>query len=268
VSRTIRSVGIVTMVTAALIGLSGCSSNDKVPSADNPVTNVEVTPVPQATQGGKTTGNEPVIPSNAPEAPVANSDGAIDYCAGQAPFTGDVADQFGADNVMAAYCEMVGFTLDQSTWVNNLLAPLPDGQKRQLVEYSFVKDYMTDRQQQEWDATVQKAIDGDKASSDRVFLLIFNDITGEGLTFPDRPDLVTNKKWSPAVLGSDTAGPDGADRLTMEFTVSADVNVLVNNEPKVINMSKDITYALVPTGLTDRPWAIDGFTATWKTNVA
>jgi hypothetical protein len=260
VSMSIRRIGIAAMVTAALIGLSGCGGDDPLPTTNAPISTA-------GTSGGGASASGPAIPSDAPVVETGE-DGSTDYCANQTPFAGPVADQWGADNVMQAYCEMVAFTLDDSSWINSLL--VKPSKPRDAVEFSSVKKYMTTNAQASWDALVARYLSGDvKDATDaanQMYNLQFFDLEGDGMVFTQSDGLVNNKAFSPATLGTDSLGPDGADRLNMTFTVSADVALTYNGKPGTLPMSKTVTYSLVPTGQADIPWVIDGVTGNWHTD--
>jgi hypothetical protein len=251
-----RRLGAMAAVAAVALTLTACGGKD-VPSADHPTTNVKASQAPAGASGGSAS---PAIPSNAPTVDPGH------YCDGQAPFTGEAADHWGADNVKQAYCFMVAYTLDESSWVTNLMQKPADGSARKPVEFSFVKQYMTSRMQTSWDDLVNKDLAGDEDSFNLVQAMTFYNLTGDGIAFPDRPDLVVNKSFSPAETWVDNLGPDGSDRLAMKFTVSGSVRLLQNNKPVLLPMEKTVTYFLVPTGQTDLPWVMDGFQGTYKTS--
>lgn len=246
---SIRRLGVATLATALLLGLAACGSDDDVPSAGHPKTDIDLT---QADPSGAS------VPSNVPEAG-AKADGSVDWCVGQDPFTGPAADQFGADNVMTAYCEMVEFTMTNA-WVPTLMRE----DDPQAVEFSFMNDYMTANMQDSWAAVVQKALAGDDTADQQVQGLTVYGLVGEGVSFPEDDSLVRNQAAGSAALTLDKEGPNGDYRLGMTFTASADFRILKNGEPMLVPFTKDITYYLVPNGDATRPWLIDGSQAVYR----
>lgn len=237
------------IVVALLLGSAACGSDGNGPSERS-----------LAAQRS----DEPDASAAPPVAPEVDP---TDYCASQGsePFTGQAADHWGADNVMQAYCDMVNFTLVESSWVESLMRKPADGRVREAIEFSFVKQWMTPGMQAAWDADVQQALAGDEEALSKVQAMTFHNLTGEGIELPDRPDLVTNQSFSPAETWTDNLGPDGADRLAIKFTVSADVRLVQGGKSVVLPMEKTVTYFLVPADQDEPPWLIDGFSGTFRT---
>ncbi|NEK96581.1 hypothetical protein GCU67_20780 [Modestobacter muralis] len=249
------------LLLTATVLLSGCSGQSDATVGAAPASSAA--PTSSAAPASTTTG-APAIPSSGLPTASTRADGTVDYCVDQAPATGPTADQFGAANVEAAYCEMVTFTLDESSFITSLLVPRRDGTPRQLNEFSSVKRYMTPTVQKLWDEQVTAALNGDEEALKNVNSVTFYDFEGEGIAVTAEPGLVTNKKAGPASLSSGT-GPDGAAQLVMSFAVEADLRITRDGQPTVLHAEKEITYRLVPTGPADLPWLIDGFQGTFKT---
>lgn len=260
-----RRLGTTLAAVAAVVTLAGCGGGN-VPSAGHPLTHVKTT---QA-NGAAATSGPAALPTAGLSTATVDANGNVNYCVDQKPFSGPVVDAWGGSaNVMQAYCEMVKFTLENS-WVGSLVKPPAPGKTRDVVEFSFVKQYMTSDLQDKWDAVVKKALAGDKASEDTVNLLtMYDDGKDETVTVQNRPDYVTNLAAGPATLDSDKRGPSGnPDRLVIKFTASADLHVLIGGKRNVVTVTKNISYALIPTGQKDIPWVIDDFTGQFSNSAA
>src|SRR5690606_3319286 len=103
-----------------------------------------------STTGGKTTtaagisatpstspsaGGNDAAASPAPARTVGlGDDGKINWCEGvkESDFTGSAVETFGAKAVKDAYCLMLTFTLDESTWIGSLLTEPEGGYKPEM----------------------------------------------------------------------------------------------------------------------------------------
>ncbi|MGY2082026.1 hypothetical protein [Modestobacter sp. SYSU DS0657] len=263
----VRRIGVAALAVGMLVGLAACGGGD--PQAAS-VTSATESASPTAASTAQAAASSPsASPANAtidaPSIPIGGAaNSAADYCRGQAPAHGPVADQFGADMVMVAYCELVTFTLDESSFINSLLVPKDGEAALNVTDFALVKPYMTPRMQTAWDQSVAAALGGDEERQSSVNALTFYAINGEGWEFSDTPTLVGAKRWGPAHLDSDNNGPDGEARLNLRFQVSAEIRATLDGAPKTVPVNKTMSYWLVPTGQSDIPWAIDAYQGSFK----
>ena len=256
----LRRLGGLTVAAALMVSLSACS-NDKpetfrtptatgAPSASGTASG---TPTGTATSGGTATPEPTTI--------VDPDTGEVDYCKGtkQAPFTGEAADTFGAENVMAAYCEMGNFSLSQG--FTNLMETKAT---RGAVEFSFVKPWMTPKAQKVWDAAVAKTIKGDDEQAPVTIMKMtgFN-FENDGFEFAKDLPRVGRKSVTAATTAVDKR--EGGQRLAMRMVVKADLLYKKAGDPKTytVAFAKDTTYWLVPNGDAQKPWLIDGWEASF-----
>jgi hypothetical protein len=262
-----RTKAVVVAIIAALalaagIGFAVWPKTDDTARATNPVATAPATP-------SATPSIEPgTVPSNLPDIAFDKS-GKPDYCKTQTkPFGGEAAEVFGADNVMAAYCQMVGFTLDASSFVPSMLRGPEDG-KFTPIMFSSVKEYMTPKTAAAWDARVKAYLSGGAKDEGAVQTLMFHNIHNErsGLHVLTREEaggrpVVIGKSFSPGSAGVTTY--DGREHLEMTFTVRASIRVQKNGVEGTMPVTKTITYWLLPTGRDTKPWVIDGYDGTYK----
>lgn len=260
-SRTKVIVVAIIAVLALGVGFAVWPKADNTPRAGRPVTNVPVTPstVPSAEPGT-------VIPSNVPDIAVDKS-GKPDYCKTQKkPFGGESAKTFGADNVMAAYCQMVGFTLDESAFFPSMLRGPEDG-KFTPIMFSSVKEYMTPRAAVSWDAEVKAYLAGDAKKEPDIQMIMFHNLNFKGIRVLTREEaqgrpIVIRKSFSPGAAEAVTY--DGREHLGMTFTVRASVRAKKDGKEGTVPVTKTITYWLLPTGMDTKPWVIDSYEGTFK----
>ena len=245
-----------TMVIAATLTLSvaACSgsSGPPPPSAKTTTSIVSKSPNQTAT----------AAPTSAGETlhPTADNPLGINWSK-QAPFTGAVADQFGADNIMNAYQEAVTFSLVQG--YTNLMA---EGYEAKPIEFSFVGPYLTTSAQHLWATQVLAALSNPKdvkAFANVFSLTTWNAVNGQDTyKFRNRQVLYTlGMDFSPAKTSLETVGAN--KYLVLQFTVSRNLRVMNGSKALLLPMKKDITYWMIPNGLKDRPWLITKWTITW-----
>lgn len=180
------------------------------------------------------------------------------YCAEQppAPFTGPAVEEFGADEVMTAYCDMVDFTLEAG-WNPTLLTM--NNADATAEDFAFVREHMTPILAAEFDQNVARMLTGDSAAEYEACRVVFNGVTwgSKTLTFPET-DVVTNRQFgSPTVQLVSADGAQDQPMLQVEFTASADTNIYVDGAPYVWPVTRSVDVTLVPTGEPDGPWLID-----------
>lgn len=190
-------------------------------------------------------------------------DSKINWCEGvkESDFTGSAVETFGAKAVKDAYCLMLTFTLDESTWIGSLLTEPEGGYKPEM--FSFVKPYMTPAMQKIWDEAIKDALNGDSEEASGVRGMTFFDFrTGpyelfmNGMVLNKRADLKELYAWK---------NQDGNDRLVMTLDVSGDLVLRSKDDGKLylLPTKKTINYSLAENGLKELPWLIDGFDSKW-----
>lgn len=252
-----RRLGAAVLAAVTLISLTACGNSDKKPDAKTK---------PTATAPASTSPSETPTPdaSPTPGTPKITQDpnGKTNYCQGnQKPFTGEAADKFGAEKVMAGYCEMVKLTMEQS-FVPNMLRQESDFR---AVEFTIPGQYMTAAARKDWDAQVNKVVTGTGDQSE-VWSMMFVGLNyGEGDAYRYYPDssampTVLNQSFTPATTSVDTKGSQ--PRLVLSFSVSADLVMTDGKDPYLIHATKKMTYWLVDNGTApDKPWLIDGYSS-------
>lgn len=236
--RSIRyAAAAITLAAAAT--LAGCGSSHNTVSTPPPTGQPTATSQPTASDA----------PSTNP------STGVTDYCGkNQAPATGPAATQFGAKNVLAAYCEMVGFTIDNS--FTSLMERAPQAQ-----DFDFLKPWFTPGG---W-ASVQKVVPGAVAGSnpqqgDLFAITAFNMSAGSVPGLRVRANQTAPLETGPSVTAAKTAvdTTQGVPRLAMTLTMTVQVGMSTTSGANyLVPLSKTVTYWLVPNGSPSRPWLID-----------
>lgn len=244
----------VALATAVGLTLSSCSKDDT--TATPPATTAsETTATAEPTESAPV----PVVtPSTDPET------NEVEYCDRDTEdaFTGPAADEFGAENVLDAYCEMVAFSFQQG--FTTLMRPV---EGRTVLDYSFVKPFLTDAGAQKWDELVAQYLAGDEAQRDAIFSLTAHDIGGlsDGYVIPESGPQIVGGSFSAADTKVDTR--ESTPRLEMTFDLYTNIVVtkpgLDESDLYVIPFAKRVRYTLVPTGKDDVPWAIDAWSSTY-----
>ena len=182
--------------------------------------------------------------------------GKIDICrVRQDPFTGKAAEKFGAKDVMAAYCEIGNFALNEG-----FTDIMETKQTHRPVEFAFVKPWLTPDAQKSFDAQVAGAIKHQKAPYESLNAWMGLDMEGGGYSFSPKYPRATHQAVKPAL-----AWVDG-ERLALRITTTADLVVVRDSDGTVgtAPISRTIDYALIRNGTEDKPWLIDGWNGKWK----
>lgn len=245
----ISTAAIAVVLAASLAGCSDDGGKDPLatPSSTKPVS---------------------TEPSNTPPPtvkPTTNPDtNTTEYCDRKAdPFTGAVADQYGAKNVMDAYCEFVAFEFTKG--FTNLMVPQSG---RTVKNYSFVNDYLTTDAQALWKQAVEKYLAGDQSQYDTIFALTAHDIdlSKDGLAIAANGPSIVGGSFTPARTELVTE-PGFEDAVDMYFDVSTNIVVtkdgVDSNDLFVIPFTKHVALRITPNGSKTIPWTIVGWNATW-----
>ena len=238
---TAPAAGVLVLVLA--LALTGCGSKDKT-----------ATPVPGHTPTASAPGSLPVGDPKPVVVPVPDPSGSF------APFTGEAADQFGADNVMTAYKFATKFML-QSTFDGTLITLT---QPRQ-VDFS----------------TVEQGLTPGAKTSFRALTALLESKT-ENLTPQQASDLVALTTWGVNTFpgytlrnpGYRNVGfgaahaevaklPGRQDELILRFPVTGTF-LLTDSAGKlaVVDYKKDMDLSLAESGDPAHPWLIDGWRGT------
>lgn len=177
----------------------------------------------------------------------------IDWCDeySDANVQESAVEAYGEDGVKDAYCYVVAFTLEKSTWVPSVLKEPAGGYKPEM--FDFVKAYMTENLQEGWTSTVKEALNGDPLATELVRGLLFYQLPAD----MELQDKVINKK----VELKDAYALEGDDggRLMITLEASGDLVVKKDGQDKLLPTRKTVTYSLMPNEDGDASWIIDGF---------
>lgn len=258
--RTISRLIAVTAVAALGLGLAGCGGTSTPPTAHSTVT-ASTGPAPSV-PSSPTTSPDPA--SALPKVnPVYNpKTGLTDYCGKrQAPFSGPAARQFGAANVMTAYCEMVSVAITDG--FTNLMVDRPH---YKVQDFQFLKTYMTPHEAKQWDTDVKHALAGDSAARNSVYALTTFGPTGDYTVDPKGP-FTMGTSFTPAKASVVTLN-DGTKALGLVFSVST--NVLLHKDGHLYKnpFTRNYGLSLVPGGSPQAPWLIASYKVTWQSGRA
>ena len=180
--------------------------------------------------------------------------GLIDICrVRQDPFTGKAAEKFGAKDVMAAYCEIGNFALNEG------FTDLMETKERKPVAFSFVDPWLSPDGRTRYDTRVAEALNGDTGSAKAIAYWIGWNLEGDAYQFTDKYPRALRQTIHPAL-----AWVDG-DRLALRVVTTADLVMTRTKDGAVgtIPVRRTTDYALVR-GHDGKPWLIDGWTPTVK----
>ena len=254
-----------TVTILAALSLAACST-DPAPAAATDSTN-SPTPARAAATTNSTsprarTGRHSTSPGPSRETPAGYhgpkildpKTGLIDICrVRQDPFTGKAAEKFGAKDVMAAYCEIGNFALNEG------FTDLMETKERKPVAFSFVDPWLSPEGRAMYDKTVTEALNGDTDSAKAIAYWIGWNLEGDDYDFTDKYPRALRQTIHPAL-----AWVDG-DRLALRVVTTADLVMTRTMDGAVgaIPVRRTTDYALVR-GHDDKPWLVDGWTPTVK----
>jgi len=214
---------------------------------------------------------KPTDPTPQPTVGIDTKTGQSDWCSGIDPAEATTTDALSvhwtADDLASAYCESLK-AQGEIAWTS-LALPGAAVDPAQVVE--TVRPWLTDRAIGQVRAMATKAIAGtgdDQADRDLGGLLGGFDLVNPEYTFraesdPDQP-VVGQRRWSPAEFNVDQE-PDAAGnpRLDVVVTLSADMLLdrKIDGAAFKVAQSRRLTLAMVRTGIPDRPWLIDSWSA-------
>ena len=256
------SASVALTVVGILAGaLTACASGDFDNAASDPRTSAS--PSPSANGSAST---DPETASSVSTESADPDTGKYDNCQDQKPITGKAADTFGAEEVMDAYCTVVKLEMEQGFIDDYVRANKED---LTVKDFSVWNKYMVKATAAQWNANVEKALQGDEDAQSQVYtLMYFQAIPPDsGYEFTDEPS-VLNQAFTPAITELDTV--DGVDRLIVRFKVTGDFNFVKSGttEPYYkIASTRDITFALIrnpDTSNEDTDWLIQSWTGTYK----
>lgn len=246
-------------LAAATLILTGCS-NDSTPPETDPTPTASSTPTASTTSDPTDTASPTETNVPVPTVTADPATGQYEWCdpAKQEPFTGGAADEFGAENVMEAYCAMVDLQME-NLFIDSLLRK---GDGFAPRDFEVVRESLAQSARDDWDADVAKVIADTATEQERddvASLVAFNLTNGSGYTL-DAP-AVYNAHFSPARTLVDNS--TGTPRLALTFTVGADFALLRDSDQKEMAYSRehDITFTLVPGNPEGKgkAWYIDGW---------
>lgn len=178
---------------------------------------------------------------------------------GVQPFTGEAADELGADRVMAAYCGIVEFIRDDA--FTSLVVPGPE---RSVGDYAFVREHLSAPARRRWDEAVRQYL----ASADPRSFRTVNGLTLHDV--PDVPDGYLIPPSGPYSYGTQI-GPaqaalarDGSLTLRLEVTTGVVLEEEGDDSGRhsLLPVTRRVAYGLVPASRGDG-WLIDDWRATY-----
>lgn len=190
---------------------------------------------------------------------VAAEDEVLPCVPGVQPFTGEAADELGADRVMAAYCGIVEFLRDDA--FTSLVVPGPE---RSTRDYAFVREHLSAPARRRWDEAVRQYLESADPQAFR---------TVNGLTLhdvPDVPDGYLVPPNGPYSYGTQTGpaeaalGRDGSLTLRLEVTTGIVLEEEGDDSGRhsLLPVTRRVAYDLVPASRGD-DWLIDDWRATY-----
>ncbi|MGV8845809.1 hypothetical protein [Tessaracoccus sp.] len=249
----------ITILIAAALTLSACGTSSTPPKPPSGTAAV-ATPVATTTAEPTAKPTPPNTPAKGWVTATKDNPFGIDWAA-QTPFTGPATEKFGGANVMAAYREAVNFSLQQG--YSDLMAK---GYEARPIEFSLVKPYLTPSAQKAWDGYVKAALAKDEEAGSSVYALTMWNATVGQETYKFRPGQLLytlGVDFSAAKTSVETV--NGADYLSITFTVTRKIRVMDGNKPMLLPVKKDIAFTMTPHGLKDIPWLIDSWNITYTT---
>lgn len=246
--RTARHPAAALVVAAALAGLlTGCSGSNAAPPSPAPTT---TSAVPSASPG--------TAPVNSP-APVVVP--TPDPSGSFTPFTGPAADEFGADNVMAAYKFATSFML-KSTFDGTLITL---AQPRQ-VDFTAVEAGLTPAARALFrELTAKLESTTVNLTPEENAALVSLASYGAATAFPGYT--MRSPSYRNAGFGAARAEVFKAagrpDSLVLRFPVTGTFLLAdAAGKPVIVDYKKDMVLTLVQTGDPAQPWLVDGWRGT------
>jgi len=245
-TRARRKVAATMLITALVGGCGGAATDHSanIPAHSTPVATAPANPAPQR-----------------------DASPTEEQFATQGRFTGPAADQFGSDNVMAAYRSTVNYTLKNSYNENLATKKVNELTPEDLA---FVRDQMTPTARASFDrdlANAGNSID----SAANVQSLVFYDLQASDTRLrTDGPGVFVDKNFTPAEVGVDTS--TGSPRLSMTYTVTANARYtdVATGQNMKAPLGKTITYWLTPNTdaatAQEKPFLIDGWRSTFRSS--
>ena len=201
-------------------------------------------------------------PSQASQA--AASEDPLPCVPGVDPFTGPAAEEFGADRVMAAYCDLVELSLGPG--LTSLVVP---AQGRTAADYDVVRTHLTPTARRRWRALVREYLaTGDPDAWARINALTVHDVRDvpRGYEIPVTGPYFFGSAAGPATAQVERAG-GGEPRLVLALTVETGIVLeetgAAGGRHSLLPLTRELRYELVP-GDGDR-WWVDAWGATWRT---
>lgn len=259
--KTLSRTFAASLATVSLLALAGCSDDAK---PEPP------TPTPSASASATNTPVETASPTNSPvPTPTFSVDpttGDMDFCdpKKQEPFTGPATEEFGAEAVMDAYCQMVDVEMQYS-----FLDPLMRADSGfEVRDFSIpqVRDMMLPELQKFYDDSVKAVVDGNatdqQAGAVRTFFgyWMYN---GSGYTL-DTPG-VYGTSFTPATTRVETV--EGRKFLILSFSVKTKFALLRDSDNKEMaqEYTKDLVFRLEQgTVNSTYPWYVHSYSMTLK----
>lgn len=177
------------------------------------------------------------------------------------PFSGPAAARFGADAVMAAYCEVAALSLEQA--FTRLVLP---GEGRRPADYAAVRAHLTDRARRAWDRDVLAWLSArDAAAGARLSALTLHDVADVPRGYLVAP--AGSVSYGEQVgAGRATVAPGG--RLRLRLPVSTGLVLLARGDTSgrhsLLPVTKRLTVDLVPPATAGGRWLLDGWSATFR----
>jgi hypothetical protein len=250
--RTARSATAIVIGAALTFSVTACGG----------------TPLTKATgarPSATATASRTSAPTVAPQAPgqITDVPAAADNPLGvnwaiENKFTGPAADKFGAANVMAAYRQMVTFTLMEG--YSAMLAKEYDATPG---DFAAVRAQLTPSAAKIWDGYVKAALAKNKEGVAKVQSLSgWYMMSGTQTTYRFRPGqqvLTVGQDFSSSTASVYT--DKGVAYLSLHFTVTRQLRLMKGTQAVLRPFTRDMTYGLLPPTAKGQPWLLDGWTS-------
>lgn len=245
----------------AVVVLAGCSSpTEPQPPKEH---REQVAAVP-------TTPSGEVIPVDS--SPDSEGDGWAYYDSYLCPLedapldhlTGAAVDEFGADAVANAYCNMGGFFMRSA--VTELTDPAKASPEAAERYYTWIGRALTEPAAQRWQKMIAESSRDGGASINE--LTYYNIAPPQGFHYSEGRPVSINDHVSPPHADVATL-PDGRTALALWFTVSNDI--ALHPEPgedatHVWPLQREVALYLTPNPEPgdEHPWLVESWTTSWK----
>jgi hypothetical protein len=194
--------------------------------------------------------SRPAVTTAAPPAATSRVEVAT---VASATFSGAAVDQYGEDQVQAAYAVAAAFT-DEVSFNESVLGPDPD---RTVGAFEFATKYMTPKMAENWRARMQKVLDGDMEEAKNMMTFCYNDTLGPDMAFPSSGPIVKDRTISNAGSLIDSRG-----RLIVTLDEHATMRYFRTGTLIDLAVDKTVSLSMVQQG---DVWFIDSMSGEWHT---